>query len=195
MDRPWFWGLPDAEFQEPFMKCYICPALAMVAAFAAAPLTAQTEPTYTLTYDAADGSLTIDTFGDPLYNYIIDGTGVFANNDGFLESNHRLIPDAPGPENNSFTSSDDELSQSDFNGWFGLGPQDLGNVLPAGLTEGEFNALIDPAETKYVRALGTLGNPDFFYNFEIVYNVPEPGSIVLLGLGAALLAQRRRRDR
>ena len=185
------------------MKYVIVHAVVIAALLATASAQAQTVPQYLLTYNAADGSLTIDTFGNPLYNYVIDGTGELGTDDGFIEANHILIPDAPGPELSSFTSTDDELSQSDFNGWFGLGPQNLGDVLPAGLSESQFRQLINPLllpttafpveGTFYVRELGTLGDPDFFYPFDIVYNVPEPSSIVIFGIGAAMLAQRRRR--
>jgi len=152
-------------------------------------------PNYTLSYDPADGSLTINSFGGPLYTYSVKTTGELAVDDGFLEGNHLLLPDAPGgltsPAN---TTSDDELSQSDFDGWTGLSPFSLGPVLPAGLNESEFNALIDLStqNTFYVDELGTLGNPKTFKPFDIVF-VPEPTSFVLLGIGGALLLQRRRR--
>lgn len=152
-------------------------------------------PSYTLSYDPADGSLTIDTYGGVLYTYSVKTTGDLAIDDGFIEGNHLLLGDAPGgltsPAN---TTSDDELSQSDFDGWTGLSAFSLGPVLPAGLSESEFNALIDLStqNTFYVDELGTLGNPKTFKPFNVVF-VPEPTSFVLLGIGGALLLQRRRR--
>lgn len=187
----WFDGMRLAGHLEFAMKYLALLTLATTALFAGHAHAAA--PTYKLTYNAIDGSITLDTYGETLYNYIIITTGSLLEDDGFIEANHILIPDAPGPQLQSATSSDDELSQSDFNGWFGLGPQNLGNVLPAGLSETTFYALIDPLQTKYVRQLGTNGFPDFFYNFEIVYNVPEPGSIALFGAGLALLMKRPRR--
>lgn len=171
-------------------------------AFAAALLftTASTQallivPNYTLTYDPADGSLTIDPLGDPLFTYSVKTLTAPGGDDGFIEGNHVLLPDAPGgltsPAN---TSTDDELSQSDFDGWTGLGPFSLGNVLPSGLTESQLNSLLDTStqNTFYVDALGALNDPGTFKSFDVVF-VPEPGSFVIFSIGAALLAQRRRK--
>ncbi|MGB0768031.1 MAG: PEP-CTERM sorting domain-containing protein [Phycisphaeraceae bacterium] len=146
--------------------------------------------TYELRYNPEDGSLSIATFDGPLYTYSIKTTGDPSLDDGFVEENHILLPDAPGgledPRNNS---EDDELSQSDFDAWNGLGAFSLGQVLPSGLTESEFNAIVDmdSASTFYVDELGAGA----FKEFDIVF-VPEPTSLVLLGIGVAMLAQRRR---
>lgn len=178
------------------MKFYAAPALVLAGLFCAHGVQAQLGPQYTLTYNAADGSLTIDTLGNPLFTYSVKSTGAFGGDDGFIEANHDLLPDAPGGASSAVgTSTDDELSQSDFDGWQGLPPYNLGDVLPVGLDESEFNAVLDSSiqNTFYVDQLGTLNNPQTFKSFEIIYNVPEPSSIVLLGIGTALLAQRRRR--
>ncbi|MBX2850317.1 MAG: PEP-CTERM sorting domain-containing protein [Phycisphaeraceae bacterium] len=175
------------------MKFYAATAVALATLFCAASARANLAPQYTLTYNAADGSLTLDPLGDSLYTYVIVSTGALGGNDGFLEANHLLIPASAA---GTFTTSDDEISQTDFNGWFGLGPQNLGNVLPAGLSQQQFIASIDNENTEYVRQPGQgldPPNPDFKYRLDFVYNVPEPSSILLLGIGTALLAQRRRR--
>ena len=180
------------------MKFYAAPAVALAGLLCAPGALAVISPQYTLTYNAADGSLTVDTFGGPLFTYSVKSSGVFGGDDGFIEANHILLPNAPGglssPAN---TSTDDELSQSDFDGWQGLSPFSLGNVLPAGLDSSQFNSALDASvqNTFYVDQLGTINNPQVFNSFEIIYNVPEPSSIVLLGIGTALLAQRRRRVR
>lgn len=57
---------------------------------------AQDTAPYTLTYNAADGSLTIDALENPLYTYSVKSTGVFHGEDGSIEANHTLLPDAPG---------------------------------------------------------------------------------------------------
>lgn len=154
-------------------------------------------PQYTLTYNATDGSLVIDTFDGSLFTYSVKSLGLPGGDDGFIEANHvpMLLPDAPGVEGApANTSSDDELSQSDFDGWSNLGQIDLGEVLPAGLDESQLNSILDSSiqNTFYVDQLGSSGQPESFNSFDIIYNVPEPGSIILLGIGAAMLAQRRR---
>ena len=151
---------------------------------------------YTLTYNAADGSLSIDTLGNPLFTYSVKSTGVLGGDDGFIETNHTLLPDAPGGSNTpANTSTDDELSQSDSDGWLSQPPFSLGNVLPSGLDETQFLNELDTSiqNTFYVDEFGSLNDPQTFKAFEIVYNVPEPSSILLLGVGAVLLAQRRRK--
>ena len=180
------------------MKYYTAPALALALLLTAMNTRADVViPQYTLTYNAADGSLVIDTFDGPLFTYSVKSTGVFGGDDGFIEANHvpMLLPDAPGVEGPpANTSSDDELSQSDFDGWNNLGQFSLGKVLPKNLDESQFNAILDSLieNTFYVDQLGTNGQPENFNSFDIVYNVPEPGSIIIFGIGAALLAQRRR---
>lgn len=152
---------------------------------------------YTLTYDAADGSLTIDPLGQPLYTYSIKTLGSLGGDDGFIEANHIPLPDDPGVFGTAVsTSTDDELSQSDFDQWTGLSPFNLGNVLPAGLTEAQFNSILDtsPQNTFYIDSLGSGQNQQNSYMsaFNVVF-VPEPSSLVIIGLGAAMLAQRRRK--
>ena len=170
------------------MKYMIAPALLCLTLAATDARAEIAVSSYSLTYNAADGSLTLDTFGGPLFEYVILSTGTGGVDDGFIEANHVLIPFPTVDILNQSTSLDDELSQSTFDGWSGLGPQNLGNVLAPGLSESAFNAKIDAANSQYVTA---LGNQTFFL-FDINYEVPEPGSIVILGIGTALLAQRRR---
>ena len=180
------------------MKYHTTLALALTLLLAAMNTQAEVVvPTYNLLYDAADGSLAIDPLGNPLFSYSIKTTGAPGGDDGFIEGNHLLLPDALGsltsPAN---TSTDDELSQSDFDGWVGLFPYNLGNVLPSGLNETQLNSILDTSaqNTFYVRALGTGFAEEergFKNSFNIVF-VPEPGSIVIFGLGTVLLAQRRR---
>lgn len=147
-------------------------------------------PQYTLTYDPTDGSLTIDTFGNVLYTYQVVGLGAPSVDDGFIETNHVLLGNAPGsfgpPAN---TSSDDNLSQSDFDGWTGLGPFSIGNVLPPNLNESQFFALVDNniANTHYVDEIGGQVKKAFDITF-----VPEPTSLVLLAVGGAIICRRRR---
>lgn len=176
--------------------------LALATATLLATTSAQAEiivipPQYTLTYNAADGSLVIDTFDGSLFTYSIKSTGDLGGDDGFIELNHILLSDSVGIEGPpANTSLDDELSQSDFDGWSNLGQFDLGEVLPAGLNQLQFNATLDSSiqNTFYVDQLGTNGQPESFNSFDIVYNVPEPGSIIIFGIGTAMLAQRRRRN-
>lgn len=153
---------------------------------------------FTLTYDAADGSLTIDPLGQPLYTYSIKTLGTLGGDDGFIESNHIPLPDGPGIFGTPVsTSTDDELSQSDFDQWTDLGPFNLGNVLPAGLTEAQLNSILDtaPQNTFYIDSLGSSGQNQqnsHMNAFNVVF-VPEPGSLVLIAVGGAMLAQRRRK--
>lgn len=181
------------------MKYMIAPAVLclMLAATDAQGQITVFPGSYTLTYNAADGSLTLDTFGGDLYQYVIRGTGSDGVDDGFIEGNFNPIAfPVPVDVGSMTTTEDDELSQATLNPWTGLGPQNLGNVLQPGLSESEFNAKIntdasDPQNVTYSHYAIELGSQEFFL-FDINYEVPEPGSIVLLGIGTALLAQRRR---
>eukprot|EP00752_Nemacystus_decipiens_P015059 g13415.t1 len=131
-------------------------AIGLSCLLAATSAQANTTPSYTLTYDAADGSLTIDPLGEPLLTYSIKTLGAMGGDDGFIEGNHLLLPDAPGALGGPVNSStDDELSQSDFDSWTGLGPFSLGNVLPVGLTQSQFDSILDSStqNTFYVDAL------------------------------------------
>lgn len=151
-------------------------------------------PAYELTYNAADGSLEINTFGNDLFVYNIKTTGDPLIDDGFLEENHTPVPGNVGFGGNAllfFTSVDDEISDNNRDGWSALPATSLGNVLPAGLTKPELDALLESAT--YVNAFGVDGQPEVFYDFNVVY-VPEPTSFVLIGLGMLIILQRRRRD-
>lgn len=181
------------------MKSTLAPAFATALLLAATSASALVvpPPQYTLTYNAADGSLVIDTFDAPLFTYSVKSLGASGDDDGFIELNHDLLPNADGGVDDlpfSFTSEDDELSQSDVDGWDNLGQFSLGEVLQSGLDESEFNAILDSSvqNTFYVDQLGAINDPESYKAFDIVYNVPEPGSIVIFGIGAALLVQRRR---
>ncbi|MEO0475531.1 MAG: PEP-CTERM sorting domain-containing protein [Planctomycetota bacterium] len=177
------------------MKPAVCLVLLVACALLSFGMQAQPVTPYTLTYNAADGTLVIDTLGNPLYTYSVKSSGAFGGNDGFFEANHALLPDAPGGTNTpANTSTDDELSQSDSDGWLNQPPFSLGSVLSAGLNEAQFLNELDTSiqNTFYVDELGTLNNPQTFKAFDIVYNVPEPSSMLLLGLGGVLLVQQRR---
>lgn len=159
-------------------------ALGLAIALLASP---GAEAQYQLIFDPSTGSLTIDTSGDPLITYVILGD-TNALPGGFLQENHTQIPGNPNAFD--FISDDDELSDSNLSIWNGLGPTSLGNVLPIGLSQADFEAFI--TEANYVAEFGTSAGPASKFNFNIVY-VPEPTSLVLLALGGALLAKRRRK--
>ena len=155
-----------------------------VVAFAAADAEAQ----YQLIFDPATGSLTIDPGGDPLITYVILGdTGALPG--GFVQANHTQIPGNGDTLN--LISEDDELSDSNIGIWNGLGPTSIGDVLPIGLSQADFNAFI--TEATYVAEFGGgFGDPSEKFNFDIVY-VPEPTSFVLLAIGGMMLARRRKK--
>lgn len=75
----------------------------------------------------------------------------------------------------------------------------LDTVFAAGILDGNFDTAIGPlsaGDTIYVAvgANGTDGNDSYLIDFSIMYQVPEPSSLALLGLGCfALLRLRRSR--
>ena len=176
-------------------KSMFAPATAalLAAALLAAPASAQIERQYDLIYDASNGSLTINTYGFQLITYSIQTNEVPAVDDGFLQENHTPIPGNPGFGGDPlvvFTSLDGELSDTNRDAWPLAGPVSIGNVLPTGLTPGQFADQITAAW--YVNAYGTTGQPSAFFNFNLVH-IPEPTTFTLLVAGTALLARRRRR--
>lgn len=144
---------------------------------------------YVLMYDDLTGEMKIDTQGGALYVYSVIGPGDFSVDDGFIQENHDLLPAPTGALPSAVTSLDDELSESNFNGWIDLPETSIGEVLPAGLTRSELQDQISVA--RYVDELGELGNPKAFQDFQVIF-VPEPTSLLLLGGGVMLLARRRR---
>ncbi|MFN3166098.1 MAG: PEP-CTERM sorting domain-containing protein [Phycisphaeraceae bacterium] len=135
---------------------------------------------YDLTYNAADGSLTIDTMGGTIINYVLElETPLFLETPVASDRlNHTPILGGFA------TSLPNILSESDpFNPVSGVLP--LGTVLPTGLTEAEYLGLVF-VEDLYVAGLGTPRT-----SFNRVY-VPEPTSLAILGLGGLLVTRRRR---
>ncbi|MFN3167850.1 MAG: trypsin-like serine protease [Phycisphaeraceae bacterium] len=93
---------------------------------------------YALWYDATTGEVLIDTLGEDLINYVIQGAG-------FIEENHAAVL------NGTQASTDGVLSESSLTAEAGL--LSLGAVLPARLTPDQVIAYL--TEATYVAALGT----------------------------------------
>ena len=164
-------------------------ALALVAGLAASG--AQAQP-YDLTYDASTGELSATIYGN-IINYTLESTDdIFLEDEALTATNHQrfvsffYLSGSPVAPNGTASSTPRVLGESNqsYNG-----PQSgtfsLGMVLPAGLTESEFQAVADK-EATYVTGLGSAKQ-----NWNLVY-VPEPTSLALLGLGGLLVARRRR---
>lgn len=144
---------------------------------------------YELIYDAETGELRIDTLGGPLYAYILQGPGDLLEEDGFIQEAHTILPEPSDTSLYATTSTDDELSESSFDGWTGLPQTSLGFVLDPGLSPAQLNSQLETAV--YVDQFGSLGDPSALLDFNIVY-IPEPTSLVIMGLGAAMIVRRRR---
>ncbi|MFN3165546.1 MAG: sulfatase [Phycisphaeraceae bacterium] len=106
------------------------------------------DTTFDLVYAAQSGELTIDTDGNDLHGYVIDGSG-------FLEENH--TPILAG----TLTAIDTELAEASLTPVSGL--LSLGNVLPANMSRAQMLAAIGP-NARYV---GDLGTPQVY--FEVLY--------------------------
>jgi hypothetical protein len=97
------------------------------------------DASFGLIYDSATGELILETLGQTLINYVIEGAG-------FIEENHvRLLVDGLG------SSLDTTLSESSFNPV--AGRLSLGEVMPAHLTPDQFADFF--TRLTYVSALGT----------------------------------------
>ncbi len=90
-------------------------------------------------YDAETGELTIDTLGQMLINYVLEGSG-------FIEENHTLVMPF-----GTHGSVDFQIAESSLLGNSGV--LSIGNVLPAGLTPEELAAFF--TRMTYVSKLGT----------------------------------------
>ena len=174
-------------------------ALALVAGLSATGASAQP---YNLIYDASTGNLSVELFGS-IINYTLESTdSIFLEDDDLLTAPTNWTPfvsffyvdfDGPGPQaptpvgnvgTRSATSKVLGESNNSYNG-VTSGVISLGNILPAGLSEAQFQAVADK-ESTYVVAQSTPKQ-----NWNLVY-VPEPTSLALLSLGGLLVARRRR---
>jgi len=128
-----------------------------------------------LIYNAADGSLTIDTSESStgeIAGYVLQSDGAFQ----------------PGNFNailaGTKTATDSELSEANPFGAVS-GVLNLGQVLTDGLTEAQLQDTLTAAFYT-----GGLGVPE--EDFDIVF-IPEPASLTLMALGGWLVLGRRRR--
>lgn len=171
---------------------------------------------YDLLYNPNDGSLTItgvvpfddngtvnryeDDHGGLLNYTIISANRLFLESVDLQEQRSHLLPiNRAIIEGTEFILGDHSSSPLVIGAtnvganepFFGfLKPEmPLGFVLPAGLTEEEFQTALIPIRTdespKYVTSLGRPKQ-----NFNLVY-APEPTSLALMGIGGLLLSRRR----
>jgi hypothetical protein len=133
-----------------------------------------------LIYDPDTGNVMLDASGAP--------GGIIIN--FVLESHGQFLPGADFPYQGVFTTeSPNEVSQSDplTSGWpADANPWNLGAILPPGLTRPELLDLL--TRRTYVGQLGSGVR-----EFEVV--IPEPGTMVLLGIGMVGLGLSLRRRR
>lgn len=153
---------------------------------------------YTLTYDASDGSLTIDTQGGQLGGYVLEldedvFVGPFVTTDPpanpiNLTVNAHQIPifDSQPTSRTGFSWYLSEVlqpSQPPKSGVF-----NIGQVAQRGLTEQEYYQYFENTNTRWQYITGQDSD-----NFDLIYHVPEPTSIALLGIATLLSARRRSR--
>ncbi len=121
------------------------------------PALAVNSPNFDLIYEPSDGSVWFDTNGGRMINYVLQGGP-------YIGSNHvsAIIPPTfPAP----YGSTTHQLGSSFLAASFLPDPVNIGNVLPAGLTESDFLARFTSAQ--YVE---NLSQPKV--SFDLYYGQP-----------------------